>query len=161
MYSVLTDRRPMSVVSMICLLFALSLLGGVVSCSSAGNSSSVLTLEQVQEAFDRGDYKQTIVLADSLQKLRTDSISNKRKAMLLRNMADEQISLLAIAHADSLSEAATKTLDELSRQHPTPADTAAYNKAYSDAVNSARKAFLEKTYHEKRIAITRSQRERL
>ena len=81
-------------------------------CGSKDNGAQSL-LDQAQAAFDNGNYKESLVLIDSLAKAFPEEISIQRAAMHLRPMADEQLTMLEIEHNDSAMAAAKSEVERL------------------------------------------------
>lgn len=93
------------------------IIGAVLAIAATGcgskDSGAQSLLDQAQAAFDNGNYKESLVLIDSLAKAFPEEISIQRVAMHLRPMADEQLTMLEIEHNDSAMAAAKSEVERL------------------------------------------------
>ena len=93
------------------------IIGAVLAIAATGcgskDSGAQSLLDQAQAAFDNGNYKESLVLIDSLAKAFPEEISIQRAAMHLRPMADEQLTMLEIEHNDSAMAAAKSEVERL------------------------------------------------
>ena len=93
-----------------CFAVALALFS---ACADNGKEEAQRILTEAQGQYDKGNYKESLQLVDSLRRSHPEAVEERRQALILYQNASEKLAQAEIARLDMQLQAAQCRLDSM------------------------------------------------